>query len=91
MEKSPELEDLRNYLNEGFSEVAKEIDKEDLDKIRILTNELKEKYSDNISVEKKVDDIKTSFYDRFKQSFEYNLDIDPGRLLGLTDGIFGLA
>lgn len=82
---------MKNYLNEEFSEVAEEIDEEDLDKIRNLTKELKEKYSKNISVEKKVHDIKTSFYDRFKQSFEYNLDIDPGRLLGLTDGIFGMV
>ena len=32
-----------------------------------------------------------SFYERFKKSFESDVDIDPGRLLGLTDGIFGMV
>ena len=32
-----------------------------------------------------------SFYERFKQSLESNVDIDPGRLIGLSDGIFGMV
>ena len=38
-----------------------------------------------------MDNIKTGFYQRFKNSFESDVDIDPGRLLGLSDGIFGMV
>lgn len=34
---------------------------------------------------------KLSFFDRFKRSLESDIDIDPGRLMGLTDGIFGMV
>lgn len=67
------------------------MDDEDIEKIRNLTRELKNKYSGKPSVEKKVDNIKTGFYQRFMQSFERDMDIDSGRLLGLTDGIFGMV
>ena len=49
-----------------------------------------EKYSDT-HVEEKFDNIKMSYYERFKQSFERNIDVDPGRLMGLNDGIFGMV
>lgn len=32
-----------------------------------------------------------SFYERFKLAFESDVDIDPGRVMGLTDGIFGMV
>lgn len=32
-----------------------------------------------------------SYYERFKQALESDVDIDPGRLMGLTDGIFGMV
>ncbi|WP_298522143.1 TMEM175 family protein [uncultured Methanobrevibacter sp.] len=32
-----------------------------------------------------------SYYERFKLAFESDVDIDPGRLMGLTDGIFGMV
>lgn len=32
-----------------------------------------------------------SFYQRFKKAFQSDVDIDPGRLMGLTDGIFGMV
>ena len=35
--------------------------------------------------------MKSGFFQNFKQSFESSVDIDPGRLLGLTDGIFGMV
>ncbi|MBQ6349899.1 MAG: DUF1211 domain-containing protein [Methanobrevibacter sp.] len=67
------------------------MDEEDVEKIRSLKAELIEKYSNNPAVAKKVDHIKGGFFHNFKQSFESNIDIDPGRLLGLTDGIFGMV
>lgn len=36
-------------------------------------------------------DKKISFYQRFKKAFQSDIDIDPGRLMGLTDGIFGMV
>ena len=32
-----------------------------------------------------------SLYQRFLEAFERDLDIDPGRLMGLTDGIFSIV
>lgn len=34
---------------------------------------------------------KLSFYQRFKKALQSDVDIDPGRLMGLTDGIFGMV
>lgn len=92
------MEELKNNFSNDLSDIISEIDAEDLEKVRNLTNELKdvtsdlkEKYSDNPTVEKKVEDVKSTYYQRFKQSFEHDIDIDPGRLLGLTDGIFGMV
>lgn len=36
-------------------------------------------------------DKKLSFYQRFKNALQSDIDIDPGRLVGLTDGIFGMV
>ena len=36
-------------------------------------------------------DKKISTYQRFLDAFEKDLDIDPGRLMGLTDGIFSIV
>ena len=36
-------------------------------------------------------DRRLSFFQQFKLGLERNIDIDPGRLLGLTDGIFGMV
>lgn len=32
-----------------------------------------------------------NFYQRFKQALQSDINIDPGRLMGLTDGIFGMV
>ncbi len=56
-----------------------------------LKRDITEKYSDNSKIDKKVDKVKLSFYKRFMQSLESDFDVDPGRLLGLTDGIFGMV
>ena len=36
-------------------------------------------------------DNKLSYYQKFKLGLESDIDIDPGRLMGLTDGIFGMV
>ena len=67
------------------------LDEEDLEKIREFRVEFREKYLTDPTIKKKVDDKKDGFFSKFLQSFESNIDIDPGRLLGLTDGIFGMV
>ena len=66
------------------------MDEENLEKIGKFRDEFTEKYLTNSAVEKKIDERKETF-SKFIQSFESNIDIDPGRLLGLTDGIFGMV
>lgn len=89
-EDSKEFEDLRDDLKQDLEYLTEDIDDETLQKIRDLQEEIKEKYS-NTKVEEKIDNIKMSYYERFRQSLEKNIDVDPGRLLGLTDGIFGMV
>ena len=59
----------------------------------------KNKLSENINEENIDEEIrklektnkKISTYQRFMDAFEKNIDIDPGRLMGLTDGIFSIV
>ena len=67
------------------------MDGEDLEKVKEFRDEFKEKYLTNPTVEKKVDTIENGFFQEFVQTFDSNIDIDPGRLIGLTDGIFGMV
>ncbi len=85
-----EFEELKKQLLDDFADLSEEFDDETLQKIRDLKDDIKEKYSDT-PAEEKFDDLKMSYYDRFMNSFERNIDVDPGRLLGLTDGIFGMV
>ena len=71
--------------------MSKYADSETLEKIEDLKRDITEKYSHDSKIHKKVDEVKIGFYQRFKQSFEQDMDLDPGRLLGLTDGIFGMV
>ena len=71
--------------------MAEDLDEEDIEKIRKFKAHFEEKYLTNPDVEKKVNDMKSGFFHRVMQSFESNVDIDPGRLIGLTDGIFGMV
>lgn len=63
---------------------------DDLEKIENSIADFREKYLTKPAVEKKVDDRKEGF-SKFVQTFEKDMGIDPGRLLGLTDGIFGMV
>ena len=67
------------------------MDGEDLEKVKEFRDKFKEKYLTNPTVEKKVDTIENGFFQEFVQTFDSNIDIDPGRLIGLTDGIFGMV
>lgn len=89
-EELHDYESLKNYFNVGLHDIAKELDEENLEKIEKFRDDFTEKYLSHIDVEKKLEDEKNGF-SKFIESFESNIDIDPGRLLGLTDGIFGMV
>ena len=82
-EEFRDYETLKNYFNVGLHDLMEVLDEEDLEKFR-------EKYLANPDVKKKLDNRSNGF-SKFMESFESNIDIDPGRLLGLTDGIFGMV
>ena len=89
--KNPiEFEDLKKELSDSLWNLSDDLDDETLQKINDLKEDIQEKYSNTV-VEEKLDDIKMSYYEKLKRSFERDIDVDPGRLLGLTDGIFGMV
>ena len=90
-EEFHDYESLKNYFNAELQDIAEVLDEEDLEKIREFRVEFREKYLTDPTIKKKVDDKKDGFFSKFLQSFESNIDIDLGRLLGLTDGIFGMV
>lgn len=90
-----EIEDLKNEINDRLSVLSEDIDDDTLEKMRRIKVNLQEK-SVNRSDDENLDNLNKlntglSFYQRFKQSFESDMDIDPGRLMGLSDGIFGMV
>ena len=85
-----DFEDLKGELSNALWNLTDDLDDETLQKINDLKEDIQEKYS-NTAVEEKLDDIKMSYYEKLKRSFEKDMDVDPGRILGLTDGIFGMV
>ena len=85
-----DFEDLKGELSDALWNLTDDLDDETLQKINDLKEDIQEKYS-NTAVEEKLDDIKMSYYEKLKRSFEKDMDVDPGRILGLTDGIFGMV
>ncbi|MBQ6344609.1 MAG: DUF1211 domain-containing protein [Methanobrevibacter sp.] len=97
-EVSPEeIEELKQSIHDKL-EIIKENtdDAETLEKWERFAKILEAKDSKSCDNSKKADryakfDKGLSFYQRFLQAFERDVDIDPGRLMGLTDGIFGMV
>ena len=85
-----DFEDLKGELSDALWNLTDDLDDETLQKINDLKEDIQGKYS-NTPVEEKLDDIKMSYYEKLKRSFEKDMDVDPGRILGLTDGIFGMV
>ena len=92
-----ELEELKEEVASKIH-ILKENAKseEDLQKLEKFIHYLNYKDAKTDDDEKKAENLKKiskglSYFERFKQSFERDIDIDPGRLLGLTDGIFGMV
>lgn len=94
-DKNQEIEDLKKEINDRIDTLTADIDEDSLEKIKKVKEYLHEK-SINHSEDENLDHLNKfnaglSFYQRFKNSFERDVDIDPGRLLGLSDGIFGMV
>ena len=68
-------------------------DPETLDKLNKFSSDLTNMdYSTRKDAKKlKRMNKRLSFYQRFKNALQSDIDIDPGRLMGLTDGIFGMV
>lgn len=67
---------------------------EELEKLNKFTSYLSTHFSQDDEVKtEKLDKLNKglSYYQRFKQAIEKKIDIDPGRLMALTDGIFGMV
>ena len=95
-EVSPEeLEELKRSIQEKI-EVIKENaeDEKTLEKMEKFSAYLEDdsRHSDRHKARhyEKLDK-RLSFFQQFKLGLERDLDIDPGRLVGLTDGIFGMV
>ena len=93
-------EDVDELKNDIFNqlEILKEnaADEESIEKINNISNDLFEVTNRHQSTRKEVKKLKRinkelSFFERFKFGLESDIDIDPGRLMGLTDGIFGMV
>ena len=101
VEKYEELESLKkdlNYKIQNIKENGDEKTKNRLKKLKAHYDERKENIGEiddenidhTISTLKKIDSS-VNFYTRFMNAFETDINIDPGRLMGLTDGIFGMV
>ena len=98
--------EIKKYTPEDVEELKKDIfnrlnvlrensnDSETIEKIDSLLDSLEGSKHHSARMEaKKLKRInkKISFYQRFKKALQSDIDIDPGRLMGLTDGIFGMV
>ena len=68
-------------------------DRESIEKLERFSHDLSNMEHLNWKDRKKVKLVnkQLSFYQRLKKALESDIDIDPGRLMGLTDGIFGMV
>lgn len=94
-EKYKALEQLKSEIDSQIRNLEETADEKTIEKINKLKSRLDEE-TDNKTVDENLKYLKKfnkrlSYFERFKLSFERNIDIDPGRLLGLTDGIFGMV
>ena len=95
------MEDLKSEISKKIEEIEESGDEETREKMERM-KELFEKHMDNDSqvdeknIEKNINRLKKmdsrfDSYKRYMEAFAKPLDIDPGRIMGLTDGIFGMV
>lgn len=71
-------------------------DEQTIEKIDSLSNSILDDGNTHRSARREAKKLKKinkrlSFYQRFKKALQSDIDIDPGRIMGLTDGIFGMV
>ena len=87
---------IREFIDERDKKSAEKINKvKKLSSDKKISEKNAEKITNNIIDNhiKKLNKTNKNLnlYQKFFQALEENVDIDPGRLIGLTDGIFGIA
>lgn len=94
-ERYEELLYLKEKINAQLEDIKNNVDEDSFEKMEKLKHHLKNKHIDD-DIGDKIDRLNKvnhglSFYQNFLNSFEKDVDIDPGRLMGLSDGIFGMV
>lgn len=96
-EKYEELIELRNQIEAQIEEIKNNADEKSLEKMEKLYSRLNDDaFHSKKGIDKDIHKLNKinkglSTYQRFLHALEKDVDIDPGRLLGLTDGIFGMV
>ena len=94
-----ELIDLKNKINSQLEDIKNNTDEETIEKLENLheflekKNKLLNKGNSHDKELKRLNKYnkKLSYYQRFIHALQKSVDIDPSRLMGLTDGIFGMV
>lgn len=99
--KIKELDNLKMEIGKQIEIMEKsgnEHSKEKIEKFKKMYNTINESPEkldeDNIDdtiIKLNTANKRLNLYQRFMNAFEQDMDIDPGRLMGLTDGIFGMV
>lgn len=92
-EKYEELLELRHEIDEQLKDIKDNSDINTYKKLEKLKEKL-DKKQEHESVQLQLHEANAeykflSFYKEYLIAFQMNLDIDPSRLMGITDGIFG--
>ena len=97
-EVSPEeIEELKRSIYEKIEIIKENANDEEtlkkMDRFSAILEEKDSKFSDDVKKAKHYKKLnkRLSFFQRFKLGLEGDIDIDPSRLMGLTDGIFGMV
>lgn len=94
-DKYEELLHLRYEIDSQLEDIKNNVDETTYRRIKKLKARLDKKHEKDSLNSQLKNANKTfkvlSFYERFSRAFQLNLEIDPGRLMGITDGIFGMV
>ena len=94
-DKYEELLHLRYEIDSQLEDIKNNVDETTYRRIKKLKARLDKKHEKDSLNSQLKNANKTfkvlSIYERFLRAFQFNLEIDPGRLMGITDGIFGMV
>jgi uncharacterized membrane protein len=94
-DKYEELLNLRYEIDNQIEDIKNNVDETTFKRMMKLKAHFDKKHA-NDSVNSQLKSANKvykylSFYERFSRAFQLDLDIDPGRLMSITDGIFGMV